>query len=70
VKIFSLSVAAALAAALARTLVLKDPLVAGSHLPLVLTFRQAGAIAVQANVQAATSTEYEDHPGHAARAGH
>jgi copper(I)-binding protein len=43
---------------------LQRPLVAGSRVPLVLTFRRAGAITVQVDVQPATFTPHAGHAGH------
>jgi len=43
---------------------LKKPLVSGTRVPLVLTFRQAGAITVQMDVQPATSISHAGNAGH------
>jgi copper(I)-binding protein len=43
---------------------LRKPLVAGSQVPLVLHFRQAGAITVQMDVQPATSAAPDAYAGH------
>jgi hypothetical protein len=43
---------------------LKKPLVAGTKVPLVLQFRQAGAITVQMDVQPVTFAPQEEHTGH------
>jgi periplasmic copper chaperone A len=43
---------------------LKSPLVAGTKVPLVLTFRHAGAVTVQMDVQPATYVAREAHVGH------
>ena len=43
---------------------LKKPLVAGTRVPLVLTFRHAGAITVQLDVHPATFTSHAAHAGH------
>jgi copper(I)-binding protein len=43
---------------------LNKPLVAGTRVPLVMTFRLAGAITVQMDIQAATTTSHSAHAGH------
>lgn len=43
---------------------LREPLVQGEELPLVLTFEHAGRLAVEAKVEAADATQHS-HAGHA-----
>lgn len=42
---------------------LKQPLVAGSRVPLVLGFRDAGAVTVQVEIRGAAAMPHEGHPG-------
>jgi copper(I)-binding protein len=43
---------------------LKKPLVKGTKVPLVLTFRNAGTVTVQVDILATDATAYENHAGH------